>query len=212
VNAPEVIARQLGKEFLLDVADDLTVLPDGLKLHVRCRNRAIHVRMLSVDRFTVNGAWPPLYGCQLRSAVEGIVGPYDGIHAEVLEIFRDAQELAQLEAAWSWYETKRFVEGRNRREFDRQKRDFATRRMCDCGCGRNIPPTRNATSRRFATDQCSHRLREKLLAERRQEAAAKLCECGCGQHIPATHNAVWRRFASDKCRDRWHYAKRKRCT
>lgn len=194
--ASEVVARNLGKEFLLNVADDLTVLPDGLKLRVRGRGRAVHVRMIDFDKFTVDSAWPPLYGFQLRPAVESIVGKFDDIHAEVLEIFREAEENARHESAWHCLFMRKIHAHRGRREFTEQARKATEGSACACGCGLPLPYTSNPSRRRFATSACIRSAyavkRSAKAAEIREVLAEKPCACGCGQSIPRT-GRWWRK-------------------
>jgi len=164
------IARNLGKEFLLNVADDVMVCHDGngLSISVMPLHRLV-IHWVDVDRFRFDGR--ELYGFQLRRAVEGVIGAYDDIHHEVEEIFREAQEAAAYEAQ---VRRELFV------RMESSERSMMSRAL-----------------RGWAQPKIAARIHE--THSRRKDAAAKLCECGCGRSLGNVRYPGRKRFATKAC-------------
>jgi hypothetical protein len=211
VNAPEVIASQLGKEFLLNVATDLQRGTDWLAFRARGSFEVVRINMLGIDKFEHAGR--RLYAYQLRESVEAAIGAYDDIHAEVEEIFRASQDDYRLECEWLWLMRLKWNHHRAHREWRSSVRAQKVGVTCACGCGQRIPHTRCVTKRLFATKACKDRAQAARLSDerrRRREAAAKVisCQCGCGRSVPVAKSGVFR-YATKSCCWRFHRTKRK---
>jgi hypothetical protein len=204
------IARNLGKEFLLNVADTIATCADGdgLLFTVRATGEQLCIYHAGLDRFAFQGR--DLYGFQLRRAVESVIGQYDDIHNEVEEIFRDAREAARLESNWSWLAQQSEWAHKGRREFVEAERSANEGKSCACGCGRKLGRVSNPSRRRYATTECMRRAdkaqRRLRRSSARQSAKDKLCACGCGQAIPRVGLWTRRKFVDDAHKRRAFYA------
>jgi len=207
------IARNLGKEFLLNVAGsiDTCAAGDGLLFTVRATGAQLCVYHVGLDRFAFQGR--EFYGFQLRRAVEDVIGAYDDIHHEVEAIFREAQEAARLESNWAWLAQRSWWAHKGRREFTEAERSANEGKPCACGCGRKLGRVSNPSRRRYATTECMRRADKEERKRRRldahQSAQDKLCACGCGQAIPRVGLWTRRKFVDVSHKRRAFYAANK---
>lgn len=222
-----MIARQLGKEFLLNVATDLRCGEDWLAFSARGSSEVVRINMLGIDRFEHNGH--QLYAHQLRESVEVAIGQYDDIHAEVEAIFAEAQmeQMDRERLRYDLWAARRVDEKlrHDRYATDVARKSVAGQMRCRCGCGLPLSPkgmgpispffSRGHRERweRENRPKAAARYHRMLVKNREQTALRRLAAarvCACGATILPKHGPI--RSKCGACLRAESYEKRKRAT